>query len=119
MHRLARQAGALGGAGDDSVGGLEVLEQVGLLEALEDPIFGLVVRQRQKLAGGFLRESNNEVRDIKALDNAVENLRALGFLKSLPGDSDRFEVRRIIKARFGAGELETVKEKLARHAGGI
>lgn len=76
-------------------------------------------RELHELAGGFLRESHNEVRDVKALDAAIENLRALGFLKVLPGDAERFEVRRIIKARFGAGELEAVKEKLARHAGGI
>lgn len=76
-------------------------------------------RELHELVGGFLRESNNEVRDAKTLDAAIESLRSLGFLKTLPGDSDRFEVRRIIKARFGAGELETVKEKLARHADGV
>lgn len=76
-------------------------------------------RELHELAGGFLRESNNEVRDLKALDNAVENLRSLGFLKPLSGDGDRFEVRRIIKARFGAGELEAVKEKLRHHADGV
>lgn len=76
-------------------------------------------RELHELVGGFLRESYNEVRDAKALDAAIENLRSLGFLKALPGDADRFEVRRIIKARFGAGELETVKEKLGRHADGV
>jgi Domain of unknown function (DUF4194) len=76
-------------------------------------------RELHELVGGFLRESNNEVRDAKALDAAIESLRSLGFLKALAGDADRFEVRRIIKARFGAGELETVKEKLARHADGV
>jgi hypothetical protein len=76
-------------------------------------------RELHELVGGFLRESHNEVRDAKALDAAIENLRSLGFLKTLPGETDRFEVRRIIKARFGAGELETVKEKLARHADGV
>jgi hypothetical protein len=76
-------------------------------------------RELHELVAGFLRESHNEVRDAKALDAAIENLRSLGFLKALPGDADRFEVRRIIKARFGAGELETVKQKLARHADGV
>ncbi len=76
-------------------------------------------RELHELVGGFLRESHNEVRDAKALDAAIENLRSLGFLKALSGEADRFEVRRIIKARFGAGELETVKEKLAHHAGGV
>ncbi len=76
-------------------------------------------RELHELAGGYLRESNNEPRDVKSLDAAIENLRGLGFLKALPGDAERFEVRRIIKARFGAGELESVKEKLARHAEGV
>ena len=76
-------------------------------------------RELHELVGGFLRESHNEVRDAKALDAAIENVRSLGFLKALPGDADRFEVRRIIKARFGAGELETVKDKLTRHVDGV
>jgi hypothetical protein len=76
-------------------------------------------RELHELAGGYLRDSNNEPRDVKALDTAIESLRALGFLKMLSGEAERFEVRRIIKARFGAGELETVKEKLTRHAGGV
>lgn len=73
-------------------------------------------RDLHDLASGFLRESNNQVRDVKALDNAIEQLRTLGFLKTLPRDADQFEVRRIIKARFGAGELDAVKDKLLRHA---
>lgn len=72
-------------------------------------------RELHELVGGFLRESNNQARDIKSLDAAIEQLRGLGFLKSA-GGPDTFEVRRIIKARFGAGELEAVRERLIRHA---
>lgn len=75
-------------------------------------------RELHELVGGFLRESNNQVRDLKFVDAAIEQLRALGFIKSLGAAApDTFEVRRIIKARFGAGELEAVKQRLAHHAG--
>ena len=75
-------------------------------------------RELQELVGGFLRESNNQVRDLKSVDAAIEQLRAMGFIKPAGTSApDTFEVRRIIKARFGAGELEAVKERLKRHAG--
>ncbi len=74
-------------------------------------------RELHELVGGFLRESNNQVRDLKAVDAAIEQLRALGFIKAAGSQApDTFEVRRIIKARFGAGELQTVKERLTRYA---
>ena len=74
-------------------------------------------RELQDLVGGFLRESNNQMRDLKAVDTAIDQLKALGFIKAVgPNSPDTFEIRRIIKARFGAGELEAVKERLARYA---
>lgn len=74
-------------------------------------------RELHDLAGGFLRESNNQPRDIKAVDAAIEGLLSLGFLKAVGADApDTYEVRRIVKARFGAGELEAVKERLRAYA---
>ena len=74
-------------------------------------------RELQELVAGFLRESNNQVRDLKSVDAAIEQLRGLGFIKAVGASApDTFEVRRIIKARFGAGELEAVKERLTRYA---
>lgn len=74
-------------------------------------------RELHELLGGFLRESHNQTRDLKAMDAALEQLCRLGFLKSAGAQApESFEVRRIIKARFGAGELEAVKERLLRHA---
>ena len=74
-------------------------------------------RELHELVGGFLRESNNQMRDIKAVDAAIEQLKGLGFLRSAGTSApDTFEVRRIIKARFGAGELEAVKERLMKYA---
>lgn len=74
-------------------------------------------RELHELVGGFLKESNNQMREVKSIDAAIEQLRTLGFLKAVGASApDTFDVRRIIKARFGAGELETVKERLRRHA---
>ncbi len=74
-------------------------------------------RELHDLASGFLRESNNQTRDLKAMDAAIEQLVALGFLKAAGTNApDAFEVRRIVKARFGAGELEAVKERLRAYA---
>ena len=79
----------------------------------------LLFRSRRELhdmVGGFLRESNNQMRDVKGVDAAIEQLRALGFLRAAgAAQPDSFEVRRIVKARLGAEELEAVKERLIRH----
>jgi len=68
------------------------------------------------LVSGFLPDTTDQVRDVKKLDGAIEQLRELGFLRRLGGEtSDNYEVSRVIKARFGPGELEAVKERLLRH----
>jgi len=73
--------------------------------------------QIRELAGQFLRESNNQVRDVRALDTALRRIEELGFVRSFgAAESDTFEVMRILKARFGPAELEDVKQKLIRHA---
>jgi Domain of unknown function (DUF4194) len=81
----------------------------------------VLIKSRQQLldlVAGFLPETTDQVRDVKKVDSAVEQLRELGFLRRTGGDaSDTFEVRRIIRARFGPGELETVKQRLLDHVG--
>jgi hypothetical protein len=73
--------------------------------------------QIRELAGQFLRESNNQVRDVRALDTALRRVEELGFVRAFgAAESDTFEVMRILKARFGPAELEAVKQKLIRHA---
>lgn len=76
-----------------------------------------LVRTRQALRGlvsEFLRESNNEIRDVRQIDVAIRRLESLGFLRSFgSADSESFEVMRIIKARLGAGELIEIKLRLA------
>ena len=79
-----------------------------------------LVRSRQELhtlVGAFLRETNNQVKDAKAVDAAIQRLVELGFLRQLPsGDGDAFEVMRIVKARVTPNELEAVRDRLLSYA---
>jgi hypothetical protein len=73
--------------------------------------------QLRELAGQFLTETNNQIRDHRILDNAIRRLEELGFLRAFgAADTDSFEVMRILKARFGPTELKEVRDRLARHA---
>lgn len=79
-----------------------------------------LVRTRQQLremVGQFLRETNNQIQDIRKIDAAIRRVEELGFLRAFgPPEAETFEVMRILKARFGPGELQEVKDRLARHA---
>lgn len=79
-----------------------------------------LIRTRHELSdlvAGFLPETNDQKRDTAKIDASIESLLSLGFLRRIGSESsDSFEVRRIIRARFGAGELEAVKERLQNHA---
>jgi hypothetical protein len=72
-------------------------------------------RELHEMVSAFLPESHHQMRDVKAVDSGIEQLRGLGFLRSA-GGAETYEVRRIVKARLGAAELEALKEKLKRHA---
>jgi hypothetical protein len=77
----------------------------------------LTREQLRELVSQFLRETNNQVRDLRTIDAAINRLQELGFLRAFgPTESATFEVMRILKARFGPGELEQVKDRLRRHA---
>lgn len=79
-----------------------------------------LVRTRQELremVSQFLRETNNQIRDVRTIDGAIRRLEELTFLRVFgPLEADTFEVMRILKARFGPSDLEQVKDRLARHA---
>lgn len=81
----------------------------------------ILIKSRQELielVSGFLPETSDQVRDVKRVDSSIEQLRELGFLRRVGGEgSDAYEVRRIIRARFGPGELEAVKQRLINHVG--
>ncbi len=73
--------------------------------------------QLRNLIVDFLPETTNQVRDTGKLDLAIKSLTDLGFLRLLnTADANNYEVMRIIKARIAPTELETIKERLLRHA---
>jgi hypothetical protein len=76
----------------------------------------LTRQQLRDLVGQFLRETNNHIRDTRAVDGAIKRVEELSFLRPFgPVEAETFEVMRILKARFGASELQEVKDRLARH----
>ncbi len=76
----------------------------------------LTRQEIRDLVSRFLKESNNQIRDTRTVDTAIRRIEELGFLRTFgPAESDMFEVMRILKARFGPGELESIKERLVKH----
>ena len=94
-------------------------EEIASFDAAPDDSTRLV-RTRQQLrdlVGQFLRETNNQVRDVRTIDTAINKIEELGFLRTFgTPESEMFEVMRILKARFGPSELEEIKDRLKRHA---
>lgn len=72
--------------------------------------------QLREIANDFLRQTSDEKRDRRALDAAIDRLVDLGFLHRFGAEEDRFEVRRIVKARLGPDQLEEIKQRLLAHA---
>lgn len=72
----------------------------------------------RNLIADFFPDSTNQVRDTGRLDTAIRTLIDLGFLRTLNASDDQeaFEIMRIIKARLSPADLETIKERLRRHA---
>jgi len=94
-------------------------EELARFEAAPDDSTRLVLTRQQlrELVGQFLRESNNQIRDLRIIDTAIRRVEELGFLRAFgPPEAETFEVMRILKARFGPAELEAVKDRLARYA---
>lgn len=79
-----------------------------------------LVRSREQLrslVAPYLRETTDRARDRDKLDVAINRLVELGFLRRQgSSEIEEFQVMRIVKARFGPGELESVKERLMRYA---
>jgi hypothetical protein len=66
----------------------------------------------------FFPETNDEIRSDKRIESAINKAEEMGLLRKLPGGEgdDRYEVRRIIKARFPADTLKELREQLETHA---
>lgn len=78
-----------------------------------------LVKPRQgihDLVAAYLPETTNQVRDANKIDAAIERLEEFGFLRPLAEEQDSFEVMRIVKAKIGAAELETIKERIMKYA---
>jgi hypothetical protein len=76
----------------------------------------LTRQQLRELVSQFVRETNNQIRDVRRIDTAIGRLEELAFLKAFgPPEAETFEVMRILKARFGPAELEEVRSRLTNH----
>jgi hypothetical protein len=64
----------------------------------------------------FLPEKSNEAKLVDKIDAHINKLVGYGFLRQLSTDENKFEVRRILKAKVSADTLHEIKEKLRDHA---
>ena len=64
----------------------------------------------------FLPEASNEANLIDKIDKNINKLVEVGFLRQLSTSPNKFEVRRILKAKISADGLLEIKEKLREHA---
>ncbi len=64
----------------------------------------------------FLADSTNEARVMDRVDTTLKQVADLGFLRPLRGQSDHWEVRRILKAYVDAQTLSDYAGKLREYA---
>lgn len=65
----------------------------------------------------FQAESTNDARVVDQAETTINKARDLGFLRQLRGQSDHWEVRRILKAYVDAQTLSDFATKLREYAG--
>ncbi len=65
----------------------------------------------------FLAESTDEAKVMDQIDTTIRRAEELDFLRRLRGESDHFEVRRILKAYVDAQTLSGFADKLDEYAG--
>jgi hypothetical protein len=70
-----------------------------------------------QLAAPFFPETNDEIRADKRLEVAINKAEEMGLLRKLAGPEgeDRYEVRRIVKARFPVEVLKELRDQLQNH----
>jgi hypothetical protein len=64
----------------------------------------------------FLPEGSNEARLMNTIDNHINRLKDLGILRELSTNPNKFEVRKILKAKIPIESLQEIKTKLKEHA---
>ncbi len=60
----------------------------------------------------FFPAASDEVKLKRRLETALRTLEDMKFIRRLSTDADEWEVRRILKARVPAAELENLREQL-------
>lgn len=80
----------------------------------------LVLSREQivEMVGTFLASGSNEARVVEQLDGAITKAVELGFLRRLPADPGRYEVRRILKAFVDGQWLADFDARLRAYAYG-
>lgn len=70
-----------------------------------------------QLAAPFFPETNDDIRADKRLEAAIHKAEELGLLRKLSGveGDERYEVRRIVKARFPVETLKELRDQLQNH----
>jgi hypothetical protein len=64
----------------------------------------------------FLPDSTDEARVIDKVDSTLRQIAELGFMRQLPGQSDAWEVRRILKAYVDAQTMSDYATTLRQYA---
>ena len=67
----------------------------------------------------FEAESNNDARIVDNVESTIKKAADLGFLRLLRGQSDHWEIRRILKAYVDAETLADFAGKLREYAGSV
>ncbi len=76
----------------------------------------LTLDELRDLVRPFVAERSDERTLFRKIDLTVERLVELGFLRRLSGgDEDRYEVRRVLKARVDSDKLAEIKERLLNY----
>jgi hypothetical protein len=64
----------------------------------------------------FLSERTNEAKMLDSLDAPINKLVEYGFLRKLASGEDKYEVKRILKAKITADLLQDIRRRLEAHA---
>jgi hypothetical protein len=64
----------------------------------------------------FLPDTSNETKIFKDFDTDINTLKRYGFLRQLRTDENKYEVRKILRAKIPAEILQEIKEKLIEYA---
>jgi hypothetical protein len=79
----------------------------------------LILRKEEimQLAAPFFPETNDQIKGDKRIEAALIKAEDFGLLRKLSGtgDDERYEVRRIVKARFPVETLKELRKQLEFH----